>query len=499
MIRGQAGTILVFAFNATTGDPVDGDAVNITCKISKDGGSPAPIGDTTPTVMEDGKYLFTLTATETDAATVDPYPESSTSGVRVIPLHHIRDTISQAGTSGALVNLPPYPLAAYMTGEVYTYADIVYRLLARRGLNGSTRDMYILKIAVKDAFTELCNRGNWRHFNRRVAFSTEATQNFTSATFDASDNTLTIASGSWPTNAALGEIVYGEKRYKVRSRNSNTELLLSSVTGPSANFTGTVTWMRCSYALPYLIKQIKSVMDELNYRELEYMSPVEMIRHRRMARTTAQAMRYTVRASENYNGLAEIEISPVPSTATRIEIGMIVRPRPFSIFEVTGTDGAYSSGGTTFTSASSTFTSEHVGCVLRVSATSTVPKGKTQFDDNKPEYSIQVMIEEVLSATSVRVSTAFSAAGSSKGFTVSDIVDINAHTMLAPLEAIAWEKYCHNHEQATEMYPAALRMAQLEFDRGIAADLASEDSESPVNSPWNDYGDYEPNVSVLGD
>lgn len=408
------------------------------------------------------------------------------------------EAASGGGGGGYPSSAIPYPLATYMASDTYTYADIVYRLLAKRGLTGSSREMYMLRVAVQDALTELSGRAHWRHYQRRVAVTTEAVAQYTNASFVASTNLLTISTGSWPTNAAFGEIVYGEHRYKVVSRNSNTELLLSPVTSPVANFTGTVTWMRPSYTLPYQIKQIRSVMDEDASRPLAYMDPIEAIRHRKLARTTGQSLRYTVRPSENYMGLMEIEFSPVPASARRFEVGMAVRPRPFSTFELTGTDGAYTSGSAEFTSASANFTQQHVGCVLRLSPTSTLPKGRSQFDDARSDYSIQVFIKSVTNSTTVVCTEAFTSTGTGKGYTVSDPADINPLTMLAALEALSWEKYCHNHEQATELLPAAMKLAKLEFDRGMDADLASNEMQTPSDYDYRGFAEFEPNVNVLG-
>lgn len=501
MIKNQDGLLRVFAFVQATGAPVTGDAANITCKYQLNGGSRVALADTNPTEQEDGFYMFNVLAAENNGVTVHFYPESATSGVRVICDSHnpyTTDLSSSSSSSYPSIYAPPHPTAIYMASDVFTYADLVYRLFAKRGLTGSSREMHMLRIAVQDALTELAGRAHWRHYQRRVAVTTEAVAQYTNASFVASTGLITIASGSWPTNAAFGEIVYGEHRYKVVSRNSDTELLLSSVTAPPANFTGTVTWMRPSYTLPYQIKQIRSVMDEDASRPLEYMDPVEAIRHRKLARTTGQSLRYTVRPSENYLGLMEIEFSPVPATAKRFEIGMVVRPRPFSTFELSGTDGAYTSGTSIFTSASASFTSQHVGCILRLSPGSTLPKGRTQFDDSRSDYAIQTFIKSVTNSTTVVVTDAFTANGSSKGWTVSDPADINPLTMLSALEALSWEKYCHNHEQATELLPAAIRLAKLEFDRGMDADLASSAMQSPTDYDYHGFNDFEPNVNVLG-
>ncbi|MEM9019957.1 MAG: hypothetical protein AAGC44_05280 [Planctomycetota bacterium] len=74
----------VFAFDLLTGEPVTGDASQITCRVAKDWASPEALADTNPAEVEDGYYLFDLSQAETDADVLDFYPESSTADVQVI-------------------------------------------------------------------------------------------------------------------------------------------------------------------------------------------------------------------------------------------------------------------------------------------------------------------------------------------------------------------------------------------------------------------------------
>lgn len=74
----------VFAFNRSTGEPVTGDAANITANLRIDDGTGAAITDTNPTEQEAGYYVFDLTQAETNGDKLTIFPASSTSGVQVI-------------------------------------------------------------------------------------------------------------------------------------------------------------------------------------------------------------------------------------------------------------------------------------------------------------------------------------------------------------------------------------------------------------------------------
>lgn len=80
----------VFAFadaghaSLDAGEPVTGDAANITAKIAIDWGTATATNDVNPTEVEDGYYVFDLTQAETNGNVLDIYPQSSTAGVQVV-------------------------------------------------------------------------------------------------------------------------------------------------------------------------------------------------------------------------------------------------------------------------------------------------------------------------------------------------------------------------------------------------------------------------------
>lgn len=114
MFRNRPGqTIRVFAFakrlitigvdTYSTGDPVLGIANTITLRLSKNGGATFNSQQLNPTETEDGYYLFAITKSETDAQTLDPYPESSIDGVQVIAPNFDRQLVLLESESNASV------------------------------------------------------------------------------------------------------------------------------------------------------------------------------------------------------------------------------------------------------------------------------------------------------------------------------------------------------------------------------------------------------------
>lgn len=88
-LKNTAGKWLVFAFGAPAhatlaGLPITGDALNITANLRIDGGAANAVDDINPTELEDGYYIFDITAAEFNGDLISMHPASSTANVQVI-------------------------------------------------------------------------------------------------------------------------------------------------------------------------------------------------------------------------------------------------------------------------------------------------------------------------------------------------------------------------------------------------------------------------------
>lgn len=88
MEKNVAGKWIVFAYglpdHANDGQPITGDAANITANIRIDGGAANAVDDVNPTELEDGYYVFDITAAEANGDLLSIHPASSTANVQVI-------------------------------------------------------------------------------------------------------------------------------------------------------------------------------------------------------------------------------------------------------------------------------------------------------------------------------------------------------------------------------------------------------------------------------
>lgn len=137
MQKNTAGKWVVFAFEdeggTNPGEPVTGDAANITANVRIDGGAANAVDDTNPTELEDGYYVFDITAAESNGDHLLICPASSTANVNVI------------GVPGAVWTTPAnFPdLGIDATGEITEVSTLTGHTAqtgdsyARIGSNGS--------------------------------------------------------------------------------------------------------------------------------------------------------------------------------------------------------------------------------------------------------------------------------------------------------------------------------------------------------------------------
>lgn len=88
MEKNTAGKWIVFAYglpdHASDGQPITGDAANITANVRIDGGAANATDDVNPTELEDGYYIFDITAAEANGDLILMTPQSATANVQVI-------------------------------------------------------------------------------------------------------------------------------------------------------------------------------------------------------------------------------------------------------------------------------------------------------------------------------------------------------------------------------------------------------------------------------
>lgn len=88
--RNESNQVVAFLVKDAAGEPLPGDAANITAKLKVDSGATAATNDTNPTEADatnhPGVIYFSLTAAETDGSVLLITPQSTTDGVTFDPV-----------------------------------------------------------------------------------------------------------------------------------------------------------------------------------------------------------------------------------------------------------------------------------------------------------------------------------------------------------------------------------------------------------------------------
>lgn len=342
--------------------------------------------------------------------------------------------------------------------NVFTFWDMVQRLLLRNGLPGSSQDVARCRTAVDAAYRYLSAVHTWRFYNRRLALTTEAPVDIDAVTYDhtggAYERQLTITGSSvWPATAIYGEILLGDVTYQIERRISDAVVTLSSETNPGKDMTSTaVTWYRSVYPFPVPVRQVGEVWRGNQMFRLRVCSPAEYPRMRKMFRQPGTPMQYSVIPSRDRIGVMDFCLIPPPTISEVYEIQVDVNPTPLRTYEVSGSTAAMNVGEATVTCAGSSFNSNLVGTVFRLSPSDALPMGLHQDVEGRAEYEWQSVVRRVISATQLELVEAAPSTFSGRGFSLSDVLDINPATMLDYFDALSYERFTYNvdHEKLAD-------------------------------------------------
>ncbi len=127
---------VVFAFSRTSGNPITGDAANITANLRIDGGAANPVDDTNPQELSNGYYYFDLTDAETNGDLLLIIPVSATPNVIVIGCPGALWT-EPAGQKYA-ASLAAADVSGNLPAAVNEQANIDFGALQKASLNAAT-------------------------------------------------------------------------------------------------------------------------------------------------------------------------------------------------------------------------------------------------------------------------------------------------------------------------------------------------------------------------
>ena len=313
------------------------------------------------------------------------------------------------------------------------------------------RELRIAKMAAIRAYRDLANRFEWSYYKRRGIIRTEAYYKTGTVAFDFTGGTyerqLTLTTGTWPTNAARGQVVISNVHYPVESRKSDSVVTLDANINPGADVAAATSyeWYRDAYPLPVNFRRMGQIIESTsggNPNPLEFVNPSSLLYNTRYesGSTTADPDWYTIRNAGDYMGSLSMFFGRGPTTAKTYDMLYEVSPRPLRTYKYATGTITLAAGSTALTGNTTAFTEFHEGCIIRFTSSTTVEptdmSGNVNGDDNP--YIAQRSILAVASGTAATIDSEVSSTTTltTTKYTISDPIDIEPIIMRSPFEAL---------------------------------------------------------------
>lgn len=295
--------------------------------------------------------------------------------------------------------------------------------------------------AVQEAYNEIPARRNWRYYYRTFTLQTVASQTDGTITGDytggAYERMVTLTGSTWPSSVAGYGLIVNSARYGIDARKSSTIITLDEQDCPTTDIAAgtSYTLVKDSYELPATCRSIFTLYDvNAPGRVIPCVDPGDIIRERRLVRGAAYPSMYSVYRGEINSGGLSIHLAPSPSGVRTYQCYGMFWPQQLTTLDYTDSGTvATTAGSTTVTGTSTSFSSDHVGCVIRISQTGSVKLPtdlQGEVDKNRLEpMAFQAIVRSVTSTTSLELEVPAEKTVTGSGFRISSPIDIEPGAM----------------------------------------------------------------------
>ena len=350
---------------------------------------------------------------------------------------------------------------------VLTYRDILDQMVDSQGGAPDALDDRVLRRAMVEAYRQLTSDHDWTYLHREGQIITQEPYSTGTITYTNSTRSLTLASGTWPTWAALGKVRIGNTVSIVDSRTSDSVIVLDPQVNPGEDVAAgtSYTLFKSEYALPVDFVKMTEVLQEASWWGARYISPEQFILLERYGSGVGTPQAWTILGDSNYYGALAVALYPAPDATNTLKFLYYRRPRPlkFDGYSAAAADGTVAVSSTTVTGTGTAFSSDMIGSVIRVSANTTKPTGL----DGPDIFTDERIITAVASATSLTINSAGTTA-TGKAYNISDPVDID-ETMIPAFRYLI-ERWVAFFRRNYDAMGVAEAMYKQELLRAAAAD-----------------------------
>ena len=331
---------------------------------------------------------------------------------------------------------------------ILTYADLIQRgirFLRHRGKSADAgpKDAALwqadVRSCIQNAYRELATRRSWSYFWKPGRINLVATYSTGTVVFDYTGGTyerqLTLTTGTWPSWAVYGTIRIGSVNYIVEDRKSDSVVTLDAQVNPGADVSSTTYEIfRSVYTLPSDFVAIATPTLEGNWCGAEYITPEEWHSQERNNYSTGNPTHFTIARDPSLIGSMAAFLWPAPSTAESWDFMYQAIPRPLKHagYDTNDCRGHVSvtDDSAAVTGYDTSFTSDMVGCIMRISESSTdIPSA---MDGHEPPAEERVILTYT-SSTSVTLDAAVSQTLTKVRYSISDPIDYE-QTMIDALQ-----------------------------------------------------------------
>lgn len=328
--------------------------------------------------------------------------------------------------------------------ELVTYQDAVERVLTYWDRSNEGRDRYLARKAVADALRQM-GHYRWKWYRGTLFLTTEPSYSEGTVQYQhtggAVENQVTLDEGTWPANAAYGCVLIENSPYPIIQRVSDTVVQLSARFNPGKDIDEDTdyTWFRHHYHLP------PDVIDIGDPKDVDKTTGGPDVMRFHPDRNLSIGVHvnyvpedyprsYAIERDPRYGGKTII-FSPPPKIARTYAMTCAWAPKAVKVERyVTGSITTID-GSTTVSGSGTSWTSTHVGCVLRVSEGTESPT--SQYGGRKSDAEAGMYTNP---AVLTRIVTKVNGSGelvldqpadislTGKGYVLSDWIDVDWQT-----------------------------------------------------------------------
>lgn len=326
-----------------------------------------------------------------------------------------------------------YPLLTLSDVQDYVLDQVV-------GGDASPRNRRLAMAAIREAYTEIPMRRNWRYYYRSLTIQTVASQTSGTIAYDYTGGTyermVTLSSNTWPSDVTKYGLYVSGVRYTIDSRKSSTVITLAEKDAPTTDIAaGTgYTLTRDTYELPDNVRQVLYLHDtNAPGRMLPCVEPSDILQEQRVMRNTALPLMYGVFRSEQYASGLAIHFAPSPSSARTYQAYCLFWPQPLKILDYSVGTASVTNASSALTGTSTVWTSDMVGAVVRISNTAdtSLPTDiQGEIDKNRLNpYAMQRVIGSFTNSLSMTMEQDADQTLTGSGYRISSRIDIEPGAM----------------------------------------------------------------------